>query len=115
MSDDVIQELPKRKSFLENEGSLFDDQVEDAKRNAAMLARMLRLKERVPAEITDEQLPFYLEVLERPHATVWVKGPTQAIGFRGLLVHWFDNGWLPRGVPGVSLNRKLGLSEVRVD
>jgi hypothetical protein len=114
MGEDVV-ELPKRKDFLRHDGSLFDDQVEDAKRNDDMVNRMLRLKERVPAEITDEQLPFYLEVRERPHATVWVKGPTQAIGFRGLLVHWFDNGWLPRGVPGVSLNRKLGLSEVRVD
>ena len=110
-----VVELPKRKDFLKNEGSLFDDQVEDAKRNADMISRMLRLKERVPAEITDEQIPFYLEVRERPHATVYVRGMTQAIGFRGLLEHWVASGWLPRGAPGVSLDRKLGISAVRVD
>jgi hypothetical protein len=114
MTDEVV-EPPKRKDFLRHDGSLFDDQVEDVKRNDDMVNRMLRLKERVPVEITDEQLPFYLDVRERPHATVYVKGPTQAIGFRGLMEHWFENGWLPRGVPGVSLNRKLGLTEVRVD
>jgi hypothetical protein len=95
-------------------GTDFDDMKADRKRNEAIAVKLTRLSQGVPAEVTDELMPFYLEVRERPHAKVFVKGPTVGIGIEALLEHWFERRWIPRK-NAVWNDDKLKVTQVHVE
>jgi hypothetical protein len=98
------------KKFLPHGGTYFDDM------KAADLekARQDRKAKRLPSEIDEDMMPFFLNVKERPHAKVYVQSPKVAAGINALLTNWYNDGFL-KVKPGVFLDTKLKLTQVSVE
>ena len=97
------------KKFLPHDGSYFDDMKAsdlDAQRRARHAARL-------PQEIDEDMLPFFMNVKDRPHAKVYVQSPKVAAGINTLLEQWYRDGFL-KFKPSVSLDSKLKLTQVSV-
>ena len=98
------------KKFLPHGGTYFDDmKVGDLQKQ-----REQRHSQRLPSEIDEDMMPFFLGVKERPHAKVYVQTPKVADGINQLLTKWYEDGFLTFK-PSVSLDPKLKLTQVLVE
>jgi hypothetical protein len=99
-----------RDEFLPHDGTYFDDmKAADLQRQ-----REQRHSARLPQEIDEDMMPFFLNLKERPHAKVYVQSPKVAAGIETLLTKWYDDGFL-KFKPSVSLDPKLRLIQVSVE
>ena len=98
------------KEFLPHGGTYFDDM----KAGDLQKQREQRHSKRLPSEIDEDMMPFFLDVKERPHAKVYVQTPKVADGINRLLTKWYDDGFLTFK-PSVSLDPKLKLTQVLVE
>ena len=96
--------------FLPHGGTYFDDmKAADLQRQ-----REQRHSKRLPQEIDEDMMPFFLNLKERPHAKVYVQTPKVAAGINTLITQWYDDGFLAFK-PSVSLDPKLKLTQISVE
>ena len=94
--------------FLPNQGSYFDDQ-----RESDTLAWRRKRNLTTPQSISDELVPLFAELRNRPHARVSVNNKVVAAGIRGTLFVWRRDGYMAE-MPEVVVNPNVPATSVVV-